>query len=204
MKILTSAEFKNELSHVLQRVKQGNAANWYEAKISARFVDMGPGWLIYPTYVMPYALGIPMTLVSGLGVMWAIVRRRREGVLMLAWIVPYGFLVSCVSWPLVRYLIPLIPFFTILGACALMNVAQRLQEWLKPGTSRFIVATVCTFVFMHLFANSLAYNSLMTGDDSRINALEWINTRIPKGSTIGMMKYNWTMPPLSKWGGEKL
>ena len=124
--------------------------------------------------------------------------------LLLAWVVPNVILLSLFETKFLRYIFPVIPFLILMGSGMLfwlMDRARALpalaaQPGGQPGkgTSSIrgllfryapqVATGVTVFVVAATVLYALAFESIYTRPHTAIQASEWINENVPKGSTI--------------------
>lgn len=141
-------------------------------------------YLHYWTHLWPLGVGWPLTLIFLLAVGHALWRRRLPGLLALGWVVVGFALVGGLHTKHVRYLLPLFPFFCLLGADLLVWLWRR---WSRPGLALgALVAGYTTFY-------GLAFARIYAVEDSRIQAARWLEAQVPEGSAIGVESGGFSM-----------
>ncbi|MBI5876023.1 MAG: glycosyltransferase family 39 protein [Chloroflexi bacterium] len=128
------------------------------------------------------ALALPSLLGLGL-VAWRAVRRR-AGVgewLMLAWIVPYAAVTMAFQVKFLRYLVPVMPFMTILAGYVVYRIARSTSQrpwwrWVRVLPAALAVAGTAAYAF--------AFMQIYTQPLTRVTASEWIYRNIPAGKSI--------------------
>jgi hypothetical protein len=143
-----------------------------------------PSWLGWPLRVFPFAMTMPMLLLSAAGIIYAAWRRTRTDLLILSWVVPY-YVLLCIStvW-VVRYTVPLMPFFALANSRLLVDVYKKTQ-----GITRYFAVCAGALIVLIALLYSITLDSLMTKPDPRIEAYYWIEENIAPGSVIG---YEWS------------
>lgn len=159
----------------------------------------GPMWLYYLTDIMHYGMGFPLQIVSITSILFALIKHRRTDILLLSWVVPYFLLAGSANYATVRYLTPLGPVLMILSASMFLSIPRLLTGRVSIKYSRIVVLALLVGTFIYSLFYSFAYDQVMAQKNSRIEALEWIEKNIPKGTRIGVaFRVHWYTPPLSK------
>lgn len=181
--ILWTSQFLHGLTYELRHVATGHGYV---------FVNTGPGWLYTITSSLNHGLGWPLLLISLLSVIMAIARRRREDLIVLAFIVPYFVLISLSEVRFARYALPLLPPLAILTAGAVMDIRQRLRS--RPKI-RGMAAVGLGLVLLYTLTYSIALNSLFTQPDPRDRVADWAQDYLPEGTTIAFPTVPWFYSP---------
>ncbi|OGW18241.1 MAG: hypothetical protein A3G93_15210 [Nitrospinae bacterium RIFCSPLOWO2_12_FULL_45_22] len=138
---------------------------------------------IKPITVIRYAAGLPLSIVSAMGLVLLIMRRDKSDILILTWVIPF-YLVSVriVYYVTDSRLVPLLPFLCLSAAVFLIqSIKFRLQRQYLNYLR--IAAVAILLVYNLLF--SLSINSRFYGQDVQDNASDWILENIPAGTNIG-------------------
>jgi len=129
-----------------------------------------------------WGLGPLLELVGLIGVLYSM-RKAWQGdkgdLLVLAWVIPYGLIIGSWYAKFVRYVLPLLPFISLLAARWLIPWAQDFRRPRRYLARGLIVLTLGTTLFY-----ALAYMNIYRQPDTRLQALAWIREHIPPGSTI--------------------
>lgn len=129
-----------------------------------------------------FSIGMPAGLLALAGLSTMLRRRSRADWLILAAIVAGVFSMIGMRWPLLRYQLPLIPFFALAAAVALERCGPR---WRWP--LGFAAAAVS-------LAASLAQVDYMLGPHPANRALVAVLKSVPPGATISRLMPE--LPPL--------
>ena len=131
-------------------------------------------YLYYWTDLFPLACGWPLTLGILAAIGYAI--WQRQSVLLLLFCGLYFAQVGILHTKHVRYLLPLLPLLCLLVA----DGCVRLIAARKPlGMALSSILVLCTGFY------GLAFTSIYTTQDSRIQAARFIAERVPPGRVIG-------------------
>lgn len=149
--------------------------------------------------MMPAMLTLPLTLAACLAMVVALVRRKDDDVLLLAWLAVWAGVVGFDGRGYSRYYVPLLPCLALLCARALGYGAAALGRVVRI---RWLHATLCVTAVAALLAYPAAMSAAWARLYSRLNvrtlAGETIAEEVPAGSRIGVTKWPWQfeMPPL--------
>ncbi|MCC7163438.1 MAG: glycosyltransferase family 39 protein [Anaerolineae bacterium] len=146
---------------------------------------------LFPLYnIFNYGLGIPFALAAAAGYLvgvYEILRHRKwNHLLIVLWIGGF-FLYQAQQFVLVlRYYLPLYPFFAIYAAFFVFWVWDRIETLVVPWKTVARVAfAVCVAVLVgYTLFWAAAFTSIYTRPVSRIAASIWMVRNIPAGSVI--------------------
>lgn len=136
--------------------------------------------LYWVTNLLYFGMGPLLELVSLLGIVWAIGKRRLGDVLLLAFLLPYLYFVGAGYMKFVRYAVPVLPFLCILGARFLVELFEVTAERIW----RIAVGTLTAGVVVTSVLYTVAYLNIYREKDARIRASEWIHRNIPPEATV--------------------
>jgi uncharacterized membrane protein len=131
-----------------------------------------------------WTLGLPLALAAFAGVVFAaysLVRGRVAigSTVLLLWIVPYFLFVGAFFAKFNRYMLPITPVMTILGAAVLVRLVRTRRPRLRAVAAAVTAAvTVLTFLY------ALAYMNIYANPNTRVAASRWMFTHVPRGSLI--------------------
>jgi hypothetical protein len=183
-------DFKWQSQHLLQSGHYGSSTAL-------------PAWLFYLRYGMAENIGkFAQYLVYG-GILLGLVRRKRKDMILI--IFPLVLFVLIGSWKSMaaRYLLPLTPFFVIIAAVFLDALLSKITALLRTENasfplrvlqSRHLNLAVIALVLIPSVVQIARFDYLLTQKDTRTLSKEWINSKLPRGSTLALESYG---PPLS-------
>ena len=138
-------------------------------------------YLFYVTHLLRYALGTPLEIAALLGVALALRLRPRGWWVLLGWLGIYFLLVGRLHTKPIRYVTPMLPVLTALGAWACV----RGGDWLRRRTGKtWTLALPAVLAGTPAVVYGTAMMRIYTVDDSRFQAAQWVETHIPKGSGV--------------------
>jgi YYY domain-containing protein len=143
-----------------------------------------------------WGMGLPLGLVAFLGLAWvlvrAVLRRAQSGEwILLSWIVPYFGITGLFLAKFMRYMVPVVPLFTLMGAGLLVQVGKSASgRWLRALAGVLIAATLGGAVFW-----SLAFvNGVYGTEHTWITASRWIYANVPDGSVLAVEHWDDHLP----------
>jgi hypothetical protein len=159
-----------------------------------------PAHLFHLAYSLPEAVGWPLYLLAGAGLVWAVAARGAREAVLLAFAIPYLALIVTWSSRFERYVIPLLPSLALLAALALARAGAWLGERGGPAEGRWrriapaAVASAALLLFVPALARVIAYHRLLGQPDTRELSSGWIERQVPPGARIAMEPYSGTLP----------
>lgn len=180
----------NYILNEWQAVTAGNFDFWQ--------IDTLPGWLFY-IKTMIYGLGILLACVGLIGTIsytYSSIRNKNLfGLLTLTFPIIFFFFMGANRHYFARYVLPLIPFLTLFAGIFIHSV----YLWgiiRRKKMSIYLVSVVIIVIGIFPFISDLRLNMLLTRNDTRTEAKEWIESNISEGEKIAI---DWPIlaPPLS-------
>src|SRR5262249_11026871 len=156
-----------------------------------------PGYLFNLGYSLPEALGWPLYLLALAGLAWALVVRGGREAVVLRVTVPYLLVIGTWSSRFERYVIPLLPSLTLLGAVALTQgvrwLAARTHVGRRPWPA-VALGTVSALVLAPALGRAVAYHRLLARPDTRVLGSSWVEREVPPGAKIALEPFSLTLP----------
>ncbi len=148
--------------------------------------------------------GIVVVIGFLLGI-WLAFRKRPAEVLLMAGAIPYF---ATITLPLeakwMRYMLPLVPIFCLLGAALLVRgtiwmrgrIAQLPagERTLSTRLRRAIFPSLTAITIAAAFLWSVAFMNIYTQDQSRVQASQWIYANVPGGAVHSVEGWDDEMP----------
>ncbi|MEA2573093.1 MAG: hypothetical protein QOH93_391, partial [Chloroflexia bacterium] len=158
-----------------------------------------------------WGIGLVPGLMSVLGAVvavWNALRRRPAEILLLSAAIPYFLTIVNLLSKWMRYMLPLVPIFCILGAAFLVRGviwARRryaAREQVAPTSRAARLLSLQRGVFPALIALSIgwaflwavAFMNIYSQPHSRVQASEWIHDNVPREATISSEHWDDAMP----------
>jgi hypothetical protein len=139
--------------------------------------------LRYVSILWHDSMGLPVVLLACAGALWMLAVAPATAVLLLAFPIPFFAFISN-TVPASRYLNPLLPFLAIFAAWMLARLAERLRA--RPWMFWCAVLACAA----PAIAASVRADMFFRQDDTRTLAREFIERRIPPGSTVLVQPYS--------------
>jgi len=144
-------------------------------------------YLHYWTHLWPLGAGWPLTLAFGLGLAHALWKRKAASLLLAGWGALYFLSIGGLHTKHVRYLLPLLPFLSLLAADLCIEVWRR---------NRYAGGLLTGGLVFYTAIYGLAFARIYRVEDSRIQAGRWIAAHAPGGSRIGFENGGFSMQRL--------
>jgi len=179
--ILTRADGTDDLGFSL-KVAQGEILRpWTVADLHTI------PYLHYATDLLPLAVGWPLALGILAAIPFALWKRRQTSALLLFFCGLYFLQMGGLHTKHVRYLLPMLPFLLLVTAdfCTQLERVRQRAGWALGG----ILASAA-------LVYGLAFSSIYTREDSRIQAARWIVENVPEGTTVAGERGGFSMDPL--------
>jgi 4-amino-4-deoxy-L-arabinose transferase-like glycosyltransferase len=177
--------------------------------LSVRVSEGYEGWRIVPDNsalfyldTLMWSTGLVTLILTGIGLIAAIVRRQAEGLILGAFPVLYFITLSLSHGHFGRYLLPMLPFTVVLLADAGWNVLPALIRRAAQNSPRVmrlaqpIGVLVILAVLIPNLLNSLRFDWLLAQADTRTVAKQWIENNLAAGTRIAI-EWPYHTPPLS-------
>ncbi len=161
------------------------------------FAGTGNGFVYTLASSLRYGLGPALAALFVVSVVWALLRRDRRALMLLAFAVPYYVLISMSQVRFARYTLPLFPAVAVLVGWLITDWYRVFGE--RGSLLRLIWAGMMGLALLSTLGYSAALDSLFSAPDPRDQAAEWIFEHVEKGETIGVPEVPWFYsPPLAK------
>ncbi|MBC7249384.1 MAG: glycosyltransferase family 39 protein [Anaerolineae bacterium] len=155
-----------------------------------------------------WGMGLPLGLVAFLGLAWvlvrALLRRAQAGeLILLSWVVPYFGITGLFLAKFMRYMVPVVPLFTLMGAGLLERVSESTNRQVNKSASRgFADLQICRLADLLIVATlagavlwSLAFvNGVYGTEHTWITASRWIYENVPDGSVLAVEHWDDHLP----------
>ena len=141
------------------------------------------GYLHIPRLALWFGLDPPLFLLSLAGTAYALVRRTKADLILLAFVLAYYALLGAGFSVFVRYADPLVPPLLLLGARSLVAVLARMT---RPGLA---TAFAVVIVVLPCLAHDLAFDHLIQQEDTRTQAFDWLSAHVPPDSRVAVLYF---------------
>jgi 4-amino-4-deoxy-L-arabinose transferase-like glycosyltransferase len=192
--VLDAAHFARFLAGKLFRMSSG-IAPW-----NHHYLHTSP-YLYYLQNLLYWGMGPVLELAGICGILYMIIRRRKEGLLIACWVLIYFMLVGAWFNKASRYTLPMLPFLALASAVLIVEVKDgciRKKRRLLCWGWRMLggIALISSLLY------SLAFLRIYSRPHTGIQALQWAVVNIPRGSSVLLEPTAWERPPLD--GGVPL
>jgi len=160
-------------------------------------------WVYYVTHSLNHSLSYPLVIFSLAAIVYGIFTHRKKDILLISFPLLYYFIIGSFTRHGDRYILPIVPFLTIIAAMFLMRIVSRIPfSGNKPGAKRNVILAIAAFILILLPGiKVIRYVQLMSEKGTRIEAKEWINENIPRGKRIA---YEFYFPHFSGYKMENI
>jgi hypothetical protein len=178
---LAPAEFKKALSGGIMRTGPSIAA-------------FGSN-IVFFAKVFYHGMGLPLFIISVLGVLYSVLKREKKDILLLLWIILNYLIIVSLS-PVydrhMRYTVIILPFLVI--------IASRFVLYVREKTGKISGYLLILFMFLPSLLFSSGYDRVFMGENIRTTAGKWIAQNVPAGNSIGLRRDPWQYetPPINR------
>ena len=148
-----------------------------------------------------WGLGWPLGTAAFAGLGWTIVRQFRRlhdgELVLLSWSIPYFIITGSFMVKFMRYMLPLLPLFVLMGAAMLWKMGMAVGQldrrgwWARLlGLLRFAPHFVLAVSFMW----SLAFLRVYAQTHPWIQASRWMYAHVPDGSVLAVEHWDDRLP----------
>ena len=163
---------------------------WRDFAVEMRHMSVGhfgheESYIPYVSYLtgpLSEGGGMPLAVLALIGLTVSLVRHGRKGLLFLSFPVVYFAIVGRWSVQADRYVLPIVPFLSILSAYCLWWIFERVPL-LRP--KRSVLLSIATIgLVLPSTIGIVRLRAAQQRPDTRTLAKRWINSTIPQGSII--------------------
>lgn len=134
----------------------------------------------YWTHLWPLIVGWPLTVGFAAALIYGLRRASLPHGLLLLWCALYFFIVGGLVTKSVRYLIPLLPFLALFAGQLAAALWRAQVPW-----QRLVGRGVVLLVWGHLVVYGVAFARIYAVEDSRLQAVRWMDRHVSAESYIG-------------------
>lgn len=145
------------------------------------------GWIYHMKFSLFYGLGWPLFFVSLAGLVMLMKTNFKKALLLCSFPAVYYAVIGQVYGVVLRYAIPLIPFFCITGAVFTVYITDGLKKYLKPGLHKLTMYLIPILIISPSAHSILCFDDMLTRKDNRLVAAEWIKKNFAEGSSIAQL-----------------
>lgn len=156
-----------------------------------------------------WGLGWPLGIAAFAGLGWTVIRQfrrpRGEELVMLGWAMPYFALTSTFMVKFMRYMLPLLPLFIVMGAEMLWRISDWARERLAArsaagdrfrltGAVQGVLSAGPYLVVAGTMIWALLFMRVYSQEHPWIRASRWIYDHVPDGSVIAVEHWDDNLP----------
>ncbi|MBI2847474.1 MAG: glycosyltransferase family 39 protein [Chloroflexi bacterium] len=171
-----------------------------------QYVDTAP-YLYHIQQLSVWGLGLPLGIAAWSGAIFstlsAVVRRQRGNILLLSWALPYLLITGGFQVKFLRYLLPIVPFLSIMAAGMLVTFWDRARSK-KVNWARIVAWGAIAVVVFSTFFYALAYVNIYSTPHTAVRMSQWINGNVLKGSQILVEHWEERVPRLADYSAVEL
>jgi 4-amino-4-deoxy-L-arabinose transferase-like glycosyltransferase len=145
----------------------------------------GPGWLVHLTSSLRYGMGLPVLIAGIAGLLLAMWRDWRSGLLLATFPVSYYAFIGAGETAFARYIIPVIPFLCLAAGHTISRVADSLARLAKrPQAAPAVAWVVAALAAAPSLVRAVQSDMLLSQTDNRLIAAQWVRDKYPEGVSI--------------------
>ncbi|HEX5500705.1 MAG TPA: glycosyltransferase family 39 protein, partial [Thermomicrobiales bacterium] len=141
-----------------------------------------------------WGFGPAATSLAAIGLAWMLLDLRRRidavAVVLLSWLVAYGFVIAVPEVRFLRYLAPLVPVFAVAAGMALVRLACLARRRVGRGAAIAVIAVDLAGVGLW----AAAFSSIYAHENPRLAASRWIYANVPAGSALTAEYWDDSLP----------
>ncbi len=180
-------DIKNQIRILLTDANYGGKNVYFIDNESLGFLD-NIWWYIKGP--INWGAGLHIEIMSGLGLLLILTRKRKEDLLVLMFPLIFVLVLGAGKYKWERYAVTLMPFISLYAAYFFYFLMERVITHKMEENKRAMV-TACLSIVLVVpnTYNILRYDYLLTHKDTRVIAKEWVGNNIAYGSKIGQDAY---------------
>ena len=169
-------------------------------------------WLNRFTYLwtlLRWGLGTPLALLAIVGTVLALIQRKDEDKILLAFVIPYLLFIGSHKLKFVRHLLLIYPVLTLLAAGCIdrLGTALSKRNWtrrnltLKQWAAPILYAVILGGVGLYSLIYTAAFADVTRSIPTTVEATEWIESNIPPDTAIERepeILFDWLLPKLDR------
>ena len=138
-----------------------------------------------------YSMGLVLGVVSAVGLVWLVGKRRGVGALLVVFLYIHFVGVASGKAVFMRYYLSLVPILALGAGVLLSGAAQRMapERPTRQNLLMLLAIVVCGF---GSFEASRRQNHLLAREDTRVEARRWLAENLPRGAAVAT--------PVDWWG----
>jgi hypothetical protein len=186
--VLDFPKFYQDVSWQFSRVHSGGFG-----------MDVENAWGYYLFRGIPLSIGLGLTIISIIAVLYVIIRHKKKDMLGAAFVLFYFLYIGSWKIGVDKYLLPILPFLALFAGM-LTDKIFSLFKMSRPYVKALLILSVLLLI-SEPFARSIHNDYLLIQKDTRTEAKEWIEENVPAGAKIAIDAGNFDLakfsPPLN-------
>ena len=155
----------------------------FMARVGVQQSSVNP-YIYLATNILKNGMGITLEIVVVIGLIYCIYRREKEDLLLLSLIIPYILVSGSMKTMAPHYLLPAMVLLIIMGSLFISSFIVNVFKQKRSQEIAFIVIPI--LIVLNPLYSIVKYDHLMSLEDTREIAKEWIEKNIKPGSTIAV------------------
>jgi len=152
-----------------------------------------------------WSTGLPLGLAAFAGLVYGVYRaikgRSYGYVLLTSWTLPYFLLIGSFQVKYLRYMLPLLPFMSLLAADMLLSTGpDRERGRAVPVSLPAKILALAILLSSVLYA--LAFLNVYRQEHPWLQMSRWIYANVPPGSAIAVERWDDPLPVAMRLGGR--
>ena len=151
--------------------------------------DQSDGFGVFYPNSIPETFGLVLTLLAAGGIVYLLIKHRRQDLFILMCIVPMYLLFEKMSIKAMRHILPIIPFLLLAATIFLVDMLDKIKNRSIRLTSLVIIFAFLSATQIHA---AISYQRALMRPDPRTTATTWIRQNIPEDAAVAVESF----PPL--------
>ena len=151
-------------------------------------LNLGIGWWYHLRFTLPLGLGWSLFFAFLAGSLILVKSDTRKTVVLLSFPLTYYLVVGKGYTVFLRYMIPMIPFACIAAAVFVIFISKRVVRSCElPFSDSPIILFLATLIVFQSAYRIAQFDGLLTMQDNRLIAAEWVDKNVKENSSIYQM-----------------
>lgn len=192
--ILDAGQFRHDFRFEVHHARTGHGL---------LFTNTGSGFIYHVTHSLWPGMGIPLLILAGIGLLYALKKRTASDLVLLVFLIAYYAVIGAAQVRFARYTIPILPVLVLLAARVSADLMSRFFSGRAISKSLgYVTALILVAIAGYTLAYSAAIDRMFASADTRDQAVDWIAQNVPQGASIGLPTVPWFYtPPLDPYFG---
>lgn len=148
--------------------------------------DQSDGFGVFYPNSIPETFGIVLTILAAIGLLYVLIKHRKQDWFILAATIPMYLLFEKMSIKAMRHILPIIPFLLLAATVFVVEMSDKIRQKIL----RTIVLTVIIFfIVVTQIRSAITYQHALMQTDPRTKATAWIEKNIPAGSAVAVENF---------------